>query len=111
MAAGPSRSPARKVPVAEQPAEARWLSASSWIKLSLIFALVFVAGYLIWAHTEWFSDPRRIKAAMMSWGPWAPALYMLLYAIGPSFLVPGAVMTIAGGLAFGTFWGSIYAVV
>ena len=36
---------------------------------------------------------------------------MLLYAVGPSFLVPGAVMTIAGGLAFGAMWGSVYSLI
>ena len=32
----------------------------------------------------------------------------MLYAVGPSFLVPGAVMTIAAGLAFGAWWGSLW---
>ena len=36
---------------------------------------------------------------------------MVLYAVGPSFLVPGAVMTIAAGLAFGTGWGSVYSLI
>src|SRR5260370_1401557 len=37
--------------------------------------------------------------------------YILLYAVGPSFLVPGAVMTIAGGLAFGALWGALWSLV
>ena len=45
------------------------------------------------------------------WGIWGPLVYILLYAVGPSFLVPGAVMTIAGGLAFGALWGAIYSLV
>jgi uncharacterized membrane protein YdjX (TVP38/TMEM64 family) len=36
---------------------------------------------------------------------------MLLFAFGPSLLVPGAVMTLAGGLAFGTIWGSVYSII
>ncbi len=48
---------------------------------------------------------------MIKWGAWGPVVYMLLYAVGPSFLVPGAVMTIAGGLAFGAMWGSVYSLI
>ncbi len=48
---------------------------------------------------------------MIKWGAWGPVVYMLLYAVGPSFLVPGAVMTIAGGLAFGAKWGSVYSLI
>ena len=70
--------------------------------------LVVGSAWLLWAHTEWFENPGLVKVEVLSWGIWGPVVYMLLYAVGPSFLVPGAVMTIAGGLAFGTLWGSIY---
>ena len=35
-------------------------------------------------------------------------VYIMLYAVGPSFLVPGAVMTIAAGLAFGAWRGAVW---
>jgi len=52
-----------------------------------------------------------MKAEVLSWGAWGPIAYVLLYAVGPSFLVPGAVMTIAGGLAFGAFRGAVWSLV
>jgi uncharacterized membrane protein YdjX (TVP38/TMEM64 family) len=79
------------------------------LRVGILAVLVAGSSYLIWSHTEWFRDPTLIKSEVTSWGVWGPAAYVLLYAIGPSFLVPGAVMTIAGGLAFGTLWGSLYA--
>jgi uncharacterized membrane protein YdjX (TVP38/TMEM64 family) len=81
--------------------------------LRAAFLLVLVGGsaYALWTHAEWFENPRLIKAELLSLGAWGPIAYILLYAIGPSFLVPGAVMTIAGGLAFGVFWGAIWSLV
>ena len=81
------------------------------VKIGTIALMVLGAGYLGWAHAEWFDDPQQIKAEVLRLGIWGPIGFMLLYAIGPSLLVPGAVMTIAAGLAFGTLWGSVYAIV
>ncbi len=78
--------------------------------VKIVFVLILAGGsaWLLWTHTEWFENPGLVKVEVLSWGIWGPVVYMLLYAVGPSFLVPGAVMTIAGGLAFGARWGAIY---
>jgi uncharacterized membrane protein YdjX (TVP38/TMEM64 family) len=81
------------------------------LRLSLVVLLVLAIVWALVSHREWFHDPARVRAAVLSWGPWAPLAYLLLYAVGPSFLLPGAVMTLAGGLAFGAAWGAIYAVI
>jgi uncharacterized membrane protein YdjX (TVP38/TMEM64 family) len=78
------------------------------VKIVLVLVLLLGSGWLLYAHSEWFENPSLVKVEVLSFGLWGPAVYMLLYAVGPSFLVPGAVMTIAGGLAFGTLWGSVY---
>jgi uncharacterized membrane protein YdjX (TVP38/TMEM64 family) len=81
------------------------------VKIAAIVAIVGVCGWMLWAHSEWFRDPQLVKKEVVEWGIWGPIIYMLAYAIGPSFLVPGAVMTIAAGLAFGTGWGSLYSLI
>ena len=91
----------------EQP---RLLTPLGIVKIATVLLMVGVSAWLLWTHTEWFENPSLVKVEVLSWGIWGPVIYMLLYAVGPSFLVPGAVMTIAGGLAFGTLWGSIYSV-
>ena len=90
----------------EQPR--RVFTALGIIKVAIVLILVLGSAYLLWDHTEWFENPRLVKAEVLAWGVWGPVVYMLLYAVGPSFLVPGAVMTIAGGLAFGALRGSVY---
>ena len=81
------------------------------LKVAIIVLLVGGSVWLLLAHSEWFRDPTQVKVEVLMWGVWGPIVFILLYAVGPSFLVPGAVMTIAGGLAFGTLWGSVYSLI
>ncbi len=85
-----------------------WLNV---LKLAIVIAIAGGSVWLLMAHSEWFRDPKQVKLEVLAWGVWGPLVYMMLYAVGPSFLVPGAVMTIAGGLAFGTLWGSVYSLI
>jgi uncharacterized membrane protein YdjX (TVP38/TMEM64 family) len=85
----------------------RFLSILRLIVLVLLFG---VSAYLLAVHRQWFNNPKVLRGEVVSWGAWGPIVYMILYAVGPSFLVPGAVMTIAAGLAFGAWWGSIWSV-
>ena len=56
-------------------------------------------------------QPERIREAIQSVGPLAPLLYLLIYSIAPVFFVPGWIITIGGGLAFGTVWGTVLTVI
>jgi len=80
-------------------------------RLAILVILIGFSTYIVTAHREWFDDPKMLKGEVLSWGAWGPIIYMLLYAIGPSFLVPGAVMTVAAGLAFGVWWGSVWSLI
>ena len=71
------------------------------LRVAILAILVGCTIYILAAHREWFDDPRLLKREVISWGARGPIIYVLLYAVGPSFLIPGAVMTIAAGLAFG----------
>jgi uncharacterized membrane protein YdjX (TVP38/TMEM64 family) len=81
--------------------------------LRIAFLVMLVGGsiYLLATHAEWFENPRLVKVEVTRWGAWGPIAYILLYAVGPSFLVPGAVMTIAGGLAFGALRGALWSII
>lgn len=81
------------------------------LRIAIFVVMIGGSVYLLYAHREWFENPRSLKAEVLSWGALGPIAYITLFAVGPSFLVPGAVMTIAGGLAFGAFWGAIWSMV
>jgi uncharacterized membrane protein YdjX (TVP38/TMEM64 family) len=81
------------------------------LRIAILLILVGGSAYLLLVHLNWFEDPLLVKREVLSYGLWGPIVYVLLFAIGPSFLVPGAVMTIAGGLAFGALWGALWSLV
>jgi uncharacterized membrane protein YdjX (TVP38/TMEM64 family) len=81
------------------------------LRIAIVVLLFGGSAYLLYTHSELFENPRLMKAEVLSWGALGPIAYILLFAVGPSFLVPGAVMTVAGGLAFGAFWGAVWSLV
>ena len=58
-----------------------------------------------------YIKPEQLRAAIQSSGSMAPLLYLLIYSIAPTFFVPGWIITIGGGLAFGALWGTVLTVV
>ena len=53
----------------------------------------------------------QIQAFVAGLGAWGPVVFMLLYAVGPTFLVPGLPFDLAAGILFGPVWGSVYSLV
>jgi len=53
----------------------------------------------------------EIQTFVRGLGAWGPAMFMLLYTIGPAFLVPGLPLDLAAGVLFGPVWGTVYALV
>jgi uncharacterized membrane protein YdjX (TVP38/TMEM64 family) len=88
--------------------EARGPVLGNVIRIVLLAVLAVGSIWLLILHPEWFQNPSQLRSQIMAWGLWAPLVFIVLYTIGPSFLLPGAVMTIAGGLAFGVWWGMVY---
>lgn len=86
------------------------MKGSTWFKLGLL--LLFLVG-LGWGLKVLGLDvtqvnPDRIREFVLSFGLWAPVVYLLAYG-QPIVPLPGSLMTIAGGLAFGTAWGMLAA--
>ena len=67
----------------------------------LVFRLTGAARYL---------DQETLRQGIEGYGALGPFVYMLIYALAPSLLLPGLPLTIAGGILFGPFWGVIYAI-
>jgi len=86
----------------------------SWQTLKFAGLLMFIVICIVlfqWTDLRRYAKPEEIRAAIQSVGFLAPLLYLLIYSIAPVFFVPGWIITIAGGLAFGPLWGTVLTVV
>ena len=87
------------------------MRSSTWIKGG---ALVGLLGGVWWGLQAAGVDvrtwtPERIRSSVLSFGVWAPGIYLLVYG-QPLVPLPASVMTLSGGLAFGPVWGTVAAV-
>jgi uncharacterized membrane protein YdjX (TVP38/TMEM64 family)/rhodanese-related sulfurtransferase len=75
-------------------------------RLSLALLLVAAA-----ALTAFYFDQVNLTSLdvwLGSLGLWAPAGYVILYALATVAFAPGAVFALAGGALFGPLWGSLW---
>jgi uncharacterized membrane protein YdjX (TVP38/TMEM64 family) len=76
------------------------------------FFLVLVLSGLMVVHVVGISrfTPESIRNVVVSCGWWGPVVYVFMYSIRPLLLFPAIILTLAGGLAFGPWWGTFYVV-
>lgn len=80
-----------------------------WKRLILLAVLLTgIACAFLW-H-DYLTVP-RIQQFVARMDPWGPLVFVLLYSIGPAFLVPGLPFDLAAGILFGPGWGTVYALV
>lgn len=77
------------------------------------FLLVIMLAVLLLVHFVGVSrlTPESIRNLIVSFGWWGPVVYIFIYTIRPLLLFPAIILTLAGGLAFGPWWGTVYVVV
>lgn len=73
-----------------------------FILLSIIIILFYSFDIL------YFSELSQIKTFILSYGVYAPLVFIILFTIVPLTLFPDALLAIAGGLIFGLYEGSLY---
>ncbi len=78
------------------------------ILLLCMVVIAVIASRL--AGVSEYLEPERLRAFISSYGPLAPAVYMMVYALAPSLFLPGLPITIVGGVIFGPFWGVVYTI-
>ena len=86
------------------------MKRATWIKLLGLFALLagIVVGLRLAGIDLTRITPERVRVFVLSFGVWAPVIYLAVYA-QPLVPLPASIMTIAGGLAFGSLWGTLAA--
>ncbi|MCD7032654.1 TVP38/TMEM64 family protein [Metabacillus sp. GX 13764] len=80
-------------------------------KFSKIIFLVLIAALILFANQQFLKiDPQLLKNRILSIGIFAPIVYIVLYAVRPFILFPASLLSLAGGLAFGPVFGTIYTI-
>ena len=69
-------------------------------------------GLAIWLSRSVFEvDANDLRSWILSFGLWAPAMYIVIYTVRPLIFFPASVLSIAGGLAFGAWLGTLYTII
>lgn len=71
---------------------------------------VLVMAFRLTGATRYL-DQETLRQGIEGYAGLAPFVYMLIYALAPSLLLPGLPITIVGGVLFGPFWGVIYTII
>lgn len=74
----------------------------------LILALILLAGIAIVVIYRDQLNAEVLEQWIQNAGSGAPILFMLIYALGTVFFLPGSLLTLLGGALFGPYWGTFY---
>jgi uncharacterized membrane protein YdjX (TVP38/TMEM64 family) len=84
------------------------MKKTTWVKLTVLLAAV--TGLFALNHFVFKITPISLRDWVLSFGLIAPIIYIILNVIRPFTLFPISVLSLAGGLAFGAIWGTVYTV-
>ncbi|MCA1320940.1 TVP38/TMEM64 family protein [Bacillus tianshenii] len=77
-----------------------------------IIGIVIIIGVLLYINKEYLNlSPHDIREWILSYGVFAPILYIILYTFRPLILFPASVLSLTAGLAFGALWGTVYTII
>ena len=76
--------------------------------LKIIMLLVLIAGITAVVVYRDQLSAEALQQWLTDAGPAAPLLFMLIYAIGTIFFLPGSLLTLLGGALFGPVLGTFY---
>jgi uncharacterized membrane protein YdjX (TVP38/TMEM64 family) len=92
------------LPVADQPAIRNRTGWGRWLVLAATIALG------IWAirHFQFQTLLQSLLERISGFGLWAPIVFILAYILATVLLIPGSVLTLGAGAAFGFGWGLVW---
>lgn len=76
----------------------------------ILFLILAVAGVRYFGISQ-ILHPGVVKEKILMFGMFAPAGYMIAYALATVVFIPGAPLTIAGGALFGAIFGTLYTII
>jgi uncharacterized membrane protein YdjX (TVP38/TMEM64 family) len=77
-----------------------------------IAAALVIICCLLWFDFKYLKvNPESIRTWVLSFGWIAPVIYIAMYIARPFILFPASILSMAGGLAFGTWKGMLFTLV
>ncbi|HLC18651.1 MAG TPA: TVP38/TMEM64 family protein [Thermodesulfobacteriota bacterium] len=80
-------------------------------KIKFIILMVFIVGAFVAVRAMGlgeYLDQEKLRDWISGFGLWGPVVYILIYCVAPSLMLPGLPITVVGGVLFGPFWGVVY---
>lgn len=76
------------------------------------FLILLVVSLLFWFNSQYFQiSPEELRNWILSFGWFAPFFFIIVYALRPMILFPASILSLAGGLAFGALYGTIFTII
>jgi uncharacterized membrane protein YdjX (TVP38/TMEM64 family) len=76
--------------------------------ISLVLFIIAAIYIIRFTPVKEFLTLESIRRLLEEAGFWAPLIYILIYAAGICFFVPGTFLTAIGAAIFGPYWGFVY---
>ncbi|MBI2986522.1 MAG: TVP38/TMEM64 family protein [Deltaproteobacteria bacterium] len=78
-----------------------------------VLVLLVIAGLILGQYllANYDLKPQAVRGYLLSFGPSAPLVYMVVYTVRPLIFFPASILSIAGGLVFGPLFGTVYTVI
>jgi len=77
---------------------------------AMFFVVFIIAAILLIRFTpvKNYLTADALGSFLEAAGLWAPAVYMMIYAVGVCLFLPGTLLTGLGAAIFGAYWGFLY---
>lgn len=96
---------------ADGPSAGDVATVATRVRVALLVLLVVGVGGMLLARPGLVDGGLdAVRDVVDRAGPWGPLLFVLAYALATSLLVPGSPLTVAAGVLFGPFLGTLWAV-
>ena len=78
-------------------------------KAIILILFIVVAVYVVrFTPVKDYLTAETLGGLLDKAGIWAPAAFILIYAVGVCLFVPGTLITAIGAAIFGPYWGFLY---
>lgn len=89
--------------------QSKMVQRKALVKALILAAFILFAVILVrFTPIKEFLTVGKLEHFLEGAGMWAPAVFMLIYAVGVCLFVPGTVLGAIGAILFGAYWGFVY---